>query len=181
MEYRVPPSFIEEGYAGAKAAIPEIKALLREKDPTIEFVPQGGRDQGVDEDFRRRFEEALEAVRPAASRSWLRAGAAVTVKTARQETLPRFRWDAALGGPQHGAIATYNHRRPIGGGVTHTLGGVTQSGRRVRDECLSSFFVRKSPGDDGFSPGAGVKARWGSKHGPALGIGGRVDAHGKRR
>lgn len=174
MEYHDAARFIDEGYRAAKAAIPEIKALLQEKDPTVVFVPQGGRDQGVDEDFRRRFEEALEAVRPAASRSWLRTGAAVTVETADGTYLDLGLGARLWAGRNTALIATYDHRRPIGGGVTHTLGGVTHTlgvGFEAGD-VLSSFFVRKSPGDDGFSPGAGVKARWGGDAGLRLALAG---------
>ncbi len=67
MEYGRAREFIDEGYRAAKAAVPRIKALLLEKDPSMAFTPRG-RSGAPDEGFRRRLEGALQAARAAPGR-----------------------------------------------------------------------------------------------------------------
>lgn len=168
MEYGRAAEFIAEGYAAAKAAIPEIKALLREKDPAIEFVPRNGSGT-VDEAFRARFERALAAAEKGRQGSPLSVASALTFEAGKRPLLD-LEVDLGLAGSaDRRVVASYEVSRRLAREreSAHQLGlGLKAEG------FVGEVFWRKEPGDLSFVPGAGIELRWGEESGGRLLLGG---------
>ena len=87
MEYSEAAFFIAEGYAAAKRAIPEIKAYLRELEPSIAFQPRRAAETVIDEAFRRRLDQALAAAPPDRSQTGLQSSWALAIESRRTPRL----------------------------------------------------------------------------------------------
>ena len=155
MEYGRAVDFIEEGYRAAKEAIPEIKALLTEKDPSIAFVPKGQGD-GPGEEFRRRLRSAVEVASPEGVRSGPRVSMAVAFEAQRSPKLD-VGLTLPLAGKNAKLVGLYEHGRRFGKAPWHTLGAGVQG-----KSASAAVFVRRA-GDGEFYPGARVKATLGGE------------------
>lgn len=171
MDYQRAAYFMEKGYQAAKAAMPEIKAALLQKDPGITFNPRfdpNDRDEALD----RRLDAALAAARPPAESARLLLRPAWTFE---EGEAPRFDLEARLPfltGERSALVGGYSLSRRFGEEGVHTL----KLGKAVGAGAAFAF-LRRAPSEGAWRPGLGLDLTWNR---PSRG-GGSLEAEWERR